>query len=299
MIDLHCHSTCSDGALSPLELLDCAEALGIQTLALTDHDTVDGVEEFMACAQARAVEAVPGVEVACQGPKSLVMHVVGLWCDHTDTVLLKLLEGIRDHRQDRNVKMIDRLSDLGCPVAWADVSAEAGDGVMGRPHFARVLVDKGFCRDHRDAFTRFLARGKPAYVRRQLPPVSEALEILSGAGAVCIWAHPLMSKTITGAKLHRVAKSLMPHGLDGIECYYSEYSLNQVRKALRHAGELGLLASGGSDFHGGNIPGISLGTGRGDLCVPPEILPPLRHRAALKRTVPLISRSAPLAIPDL
>jgi len=282
MIDLHCHSRESDGDLSVEALVALAEARGLTAVALTDHDTVSGIDGFLAAGRGRRVRAVPGVEVACQGDGSLIMHVVGLWPDHRDPALGAMLAGIRSARARRNDLMFERLAALGCRLERAAVERLAGGGVVGRPHVAQALIQAGHCRSHRDAFDRFLGRGKPAYVRRELTGAAEALRVLSAAGAVCIWAHPLMGNSVTGALVRRVVQALRPAGLDGLEVYYSDYGATDTRNAREYCEAMGLLQSGGSDFHGGNIPGIDLGVGRGGLCVPDALLEPLLARAREK-----------------
>lgn len=284
MVDLHCHSTFSDGACAPAALLRLAEARNLSAIALTDHDTVDGIEPFLTAGRTSPVEAIPGVEVACRGEGSLVMHIVGLWVNHRHPDLLALLSAARNGREQRNVAMVERLRGLGCPVELDDVRAVAGGGVLGRPHFAQVLVRQGHCRNQRDAFTQYLGRGKPAYVSRTLPPVEDVLAVLGAAGAASVWAHPLTSKAVTGAKLLRVADRLRGLGLDAIEVFYPDHTEHQTRTATEYARRLGLLISGGSDFHGDNVPGIGLGCGRGSLAVPDAIVGPLRQRALGKVT---------------
>ena len=285
MIDLHCHSTESDGAVTPAGLVELAVAGGLSAMALTDHDTVSGIDAFLAAGQGRLLRTVPGVEIACQGDGSAIMHLVGLWVDHRNPDLLRLLEGIRVGRQRRNLCLVDRLRRLGCPLELREVEALAGGAVVGRPHFAQALMRGGFCRSHRDAFDRFLGRGRPGYVQREITPVAEALRVLSAAGAVCIWAHPLMGNSVTGAYLRRTVERLRPLGLDGIEVYYADYGPTETRNAKEHAEALGLLQSGGTDFHGTNVPGIALGVGRGGLATPDSLLPPLEQRARDKAAV--------------
>jgi predicted metal-dependent phosphoesterase TrpH len=282
MIDLHCHSTESDGAVTPAGLVDLAVDCGLSALALTDHDTVSGIDAFLAAGQGRPLRTVPGVEIACQGEGSNIMHVVGLWMDHRDPALLRLLETIREGRRRRNICMADRLRQLGCALDLKAVEALAGGAVVGRPHFAKALINGGFCRNHRDAFDRFLGRGKPGYVQREITPVEEVLTVLSSAGGVCIWAHPLMGNSVTGAYLRRVVERLRPLGLDGIEVYYADYGPTETRNAMVHTEALGLLQSGGTDFHGTNVPGIAIGVGRGKLNTPDALLPPLEQRAREK-----------------
>jgi len=286
VIDLHCHSTCSDGAQTPAELVALAEEAGLTAVALTDHDTVSGVDGFLAAGRGRRVQVVPGVEVACQGDGSAILHVVGLWVDHTDAALLRLLEQIREDRHRRNLGMVERLCSLGCPVVLGEVEALAGGEVVGRPHFAQALVARGYCKGHRDAFDRYLGRGKPAYIGRRITPVETALAVLSAAGAVCIWAHPMMSHSITGARLRRVLARLVPLGMDGLEVYYSDYGDTETRVARETAEALGLLQSGGTDYHGSHVPGVRIGVGRGGLATPDALLGPLAQRAREKARRP-------------
>jgi 3',5'-nucleoside bisphosphate phosphatase len=292
MIDLHCHSTESDGAVTPAGLVALAAACGLTAVALTDHDTVSGLDAFLAAGQAPASASaapggsrprtVPGVEIACRGEGSAIMHLVGLWIDHRNAALGRLLEDIREGRHRRNLAMVERLRRLGCPLDLEVIAAAVGGEVVGRPHFAQALVQGGFCRSPRDAFDRYLGRGKPGYVPRDITPVADALRVLSAAGGVCIWAHPLMGNSVTGAYLRRVVARLRPLGLDGIEVYYADYGPTETRNAREHAEALGLLQSGGTDFHGSNVPGIALGVGRGALNVPDALLPPLEQRAREK-----------------
>ncbi|MBN2451489.1 MAG: PHP domain-containing protein, partial [Lentisphaeria bacterium] len=240
MLDLHCHSTCSDGALSPADLVARADAIGLTALALTDHDTVDGIEAFLAAGTQARTETIPGVEVACMGERSRILHIVGLWMDVHDPALTALLARVRRDRLDRNRDMVARLRALGCQIELADVVAAAGGAVVGRPHIARALVNSGSCRSIADAFGLYLGRGKPGYVLRVLPSVEEALGVLDRAGAVTVWAHALTSRSITGVGLRRIARHLASLGLDGIEVFYSDYTANQVEVARKCARDVGL-----------------------------------------------------------
>lgn len=282
MIDLHSHSTASDGTLAPAELVDQAEAVGLRALALTDHDTLAGLPAFLDAGRQSPVETVAGVEVACRYEKQN-LHLVGLFVDHRCRRLQDLLEHIRDARDQRNADMLGRLAEHGMDISAADLEPWCRGQVMGRPHMARVLVEQGHCRTVKEAFERFLGRGRPAYVQRQLPTPDEAIRALHAAGGVAVWAHPLAYGRLTNARLDRILTDLRAFGLDGMETYYSEYTANHTARALAAAAARGLLRAGGSDFHGTTIPGVSLGVGRGHLSVPDDCLEPLRQRAVRRR----------------
>ncbi len=272
MIDLHVHSTASDGTFSPTEIIDMAIAKKLRAIALTDHDTLAGIDEFLAAAKDQDIIAIPGVEVACNW-YGASLHLLGLFVDHGNHELNKLLTEIRDNRRLRNQRIIDNLNSNGIEIERAEIEAYSDGQALGRPHIARALIGKGLCRDMQDAFTRFIGRDAPCYSRRYLPMPERTIATLHQAGGVVILAHPFGGdkppKTIL---VRRKVKRLVQMGIDGMEVYYSDYTCRQTERALKIARDLKLLHSGGSDFHGFNQPGIELGTGRGNLKVPDTIL---------------------------
>ncbi|MFW5893506.1 MAG: PHP domain-containing protein [Verrucomicrobiota bacterium] len=277
MIDLHSHSTFSDGELSPGELLALAGKRGLRALALTDHDTTEGLAELER-AKIDGVERVPGVEVSAMLGADTI-HVVGLFIRPNTEILQNLLHKIRSSRDERNSKILRRLRFLGCPVDEPQLRACAGHGVMGRPHIARSLVAAGACSSIREAFNNFLGcRGK-AYVKRYRPSVQTAIEAIHTAGGVAVWAHPVGGRDLSESVLRARLQSLRDCGLDAVESHYSDHSPEQRRTVEALAGDAGLLLSGGSDFHGETMPGIDLAVGRGDLNVPDQFLLHLRARA--------------------
>jgi 3',5'-nucleoside bisphosphate phosphatase len=268
MIDLHVHSTASDGTFSPTEIVDIALAKKLRAVALTDHDTVSGLNEFIAAVKGRDFLAVPGVEIACTW-YGASLHLLGLFIDYKNLALNALLTEIRENRQLRNRRIIDNLNAKGVKLDWADVEAYGDGQVLGRPHIARALIDKGVCRDIQDAFSSFIGRDAPCYTRRYLPMPERAIEILHQAGGIVILAHPFGGdKPPKTLLIRRKIKRLAKMGIDGIEVYYSDYTCRQTERALKIARDFKLLHSGGSDFHGANQPGVELGTGRGNLKVP-------------------------------
>jgi predicted metal-dependent phosphoesterase TrpH len=280
--DLHCHSTYSDGTLTPTELVRLAAEKELAALALTDHDTVGGLAEFLAAPAPESLRRLGGVEISCED-EGRRLHLVGLGVRPGNHALCAMLDQVRDWRRQRNREMATRITELGLlhdGSALGRLIEEAE--VLGRPHLAAALVTEGACRTMREAFSRFLGRGRPAYVARRVSPLDEALRIVREAGGVAVWAHPLTTGSLTVAKFQKLAADYAGRGLDGVEAYYSEFTPHQIRTVERIAGETGLLLSGGSDFHGEHIPDISLGTGYGTLKVPATVLPPLLERIAAR-----------------
>ena len=280
MIDLHCHSTASDGTVSPEELPLLARKAGLTALALTDHDTVSGVESFLNAAKdVPNVRCIPGIELACRLESGEHCHIVGLFVDYRNDTLQRLCNQIVDWREERNRNMLGKLSELGMPLDYETLKARHADTVVGRPHIAEEMVNCGYCKTIRDAFQQYISRGRPAYCVREVPDGPTCLQAIHDAGGLAIWAHPMTSSSRTQPKCLAIATELRQFGLDGIEAYYSEHSLTQQDTVLKIAVQLNLAVSGGSDFHGDHIPEIKLGVGYGGLRVPDALLEELEKRA--------------------
>ncbi|MBR2364895.1 MAG: PHP domain-containing protein [Lentisphaeria bacterium] len=279
MIDLHTHSTASDGSDSPSLLVKNAVEKGLSAVALTDHDTVSGIPEFLEAGREAEIRTVPGVELSCRG-ENRELHIVGLFIDHETPSLLAFLEKMRQSRKQRNEEMLIRLNVIGFPLTWEELENEAGGESIGRPHFAQALIRKGYFQTPRDVFEQCLKRGKRAYVPRQLPSPAEGIRAIHEAGGIAVWAHPVSHNSGGSGRSHvrRCLKKLIPEGLDAIESYYSQFTAAQHEMVMELAEEYSLLSSGGSDYHGKNIPGLALGTGMGDLAVPDDLLFPLEER---------------------
>lgn len=281
-IDLHCHSTHSDGTLTPAELVRRAAELNLAAVALTDHDTVGGLPEFLAAPAPASLKRLGGVELSCENEGQRI-HLVALGIRSEDGELRALLEQVREWRRQRNREMAARLVELGLLPEDPELARLVEQvEVLGRPHLAAALVARGKCRTMREAFSRFLGRGRPAYIPRRVSPLDAALRAVHGAGGVAIWAHPLTTGSLTVVKFQRLADDYAERGLDGVEAYYSEFSPHQTRTVERVAAEAGLLLSGGSDFHGEHIPDIALGSGYGTLRVPASVLPALLEQIAAR-----------------
>lgn len=280
MIDLHTHSTASDGTFKPNKIIAAAEDLGLTAVALTDHDTLDGIGPFMDAARRCRTRAIPGVEIACSWYGGS-LHIVGLFVDPDDQPLRDLLATVRQARDTRNTRILRNLRNLGYEISEADLLAEAGGGVPGRPHIAAAVVEKGYFTENAQVFRALLSKGGPAYVRRYLPRPSVGIGAIHRAGGVAVWAHPAGGyDVIAPSRIRQVARTLKSQGLDAMEVFYCDHTPRQQEACGRIARELNLLASGGSDFHGRHMPKIRLGTGFGSLAVPDELLGPLENKAA-------------------
>ncbi|MEI6168444.1 MAG: PHP domain-containing protein [bacterium] len=270
MIDLHVHSTFSDGSMTPEELVELAAKSGITAMALTDHDGMMGIDRFMAACQQHGLRGIPGVEISIEHSGG-TLHMLGYFMDPHNPRLLEALARLRRGREERNQFILERLAALGMPLAWEDVASLAKEDVVGRPHFAQAMITKGYVKKKDEAFDHYLGKGKPAYVERDRFTVEESIELIRGAGGVPILAHPY-TLNMGRRRLREFLAELAAKGLQGIEAYYSEHSHEQHRFCLNMARDLGWVVTGGSDFHGAMNPHIRLGLGFGALDIPDELV---------------------------
>ncbi len=274
MIDLHTHSVYSDGTNTPAELVAMAEERGLRALALTDHDSVGGIPELLTAAETSSVEVVPGIELSAECEKG-TMHVLGYFIDHTCPTLLKKIEKVRSGRDERNLKILKKLNKLGYRLLWEDIERQAGRDVIGRPHIAAALVERGHVKSKKAAFELLLAKGRSGYVERDRYTARECIDLIRQAGGVSVLAHPA-TIYLSDEKLRVLVGELKEHGLGGIEAHYAENRPENIRKFTGWAEELNLICTGGTDFHGKNSPDLKLGTGFGQLRVPDEALEQLK-----------------------
>jgi len=276
VIDLHTHSTASDGSDAPRDLIDLARRQGLSALALTDHDTVEGLAEARTAAEEAGVRLVQGCELSCEvGPET--MHLLVYFLADGPGPLQDRLAGLQAARADRNRRIVAVLRDHGLDVTLEEILDEAGGGSVGRPHVAGVLLRKGYVASVQEAFDVWLAKGRPAYLDRERLLPAEAIALAHASGAVAVLAHPT-SLGFEPPALERFSAGLAADGLDGIECEYGRYG-PELRAGLRSlAGRLGLAVTGGSDYHGRYKPDIALGTALGDLNVPDDLLDALEAR---------------------
>jgi len=273
-VDLHTHSRYSDGSDSPAEIVTKAKALGLSAVALTDHDILDGIDEAVETAGID-IELVPGTELSVQW-EGRGMHLIAYWVE-TDSPLAGRLTEIQTGRTARNHEMVEALNSLGVELTMEELEAEAGVGVVGRPHFAAVLVRAKAADSISDAFDKYLAAGRPAYRPRNRIEATEIMDLARESGAVPSIAHPH-----TLADGREGFSELFPQfaelGAVGIECHYPEYPPEMRESLAKTVDELGLVPTGGSDYHGTYKPDISLGIGKGDLSVPDSCLERLAER---------------------
>jgi predicted metal-dependent phosphoesterase TrpH len=271
MIDLHSHTTASDGQHPPGELLALAATAGVKALAVTDHDTVAALVEARQAAEPLGIELVPGIEVS-SFLSGREIHILGHFVDPSDANLARYQLRLGDERRERMERMVERMRELGFPVSMDEVLAIARDAQLGRPHLARALVEKRICTSVKEAFDRFLADGKPAWVDRFRLPASEAIQMIHDAGGTATLAHPGSSR-VNEFEI----KQLREVGLDGLEVHHSDHVPSHREKLLRVAKELELIPTAGSDFHGEAVaPGRKIGAESMD----PAAFEALRARAA-------------------
>ena len=260
-VDLHLHTIASDGRLSPTELVHLAAKQGLKTIAVTDHDTTDGLPEaFEAARQCPGMRIIPGIELSADVPGDEV-HVLGYFIDPENRELQSELARFREGRLGRAKAMVEKLDELGIHVDWERVQHFAGEGAVGRPHIALALVEAGYCREPKDAFPEYLGRNGLAYVERVKLTPAGAVEMIRQAGGVAVLAHPAYMNDMESG-----IANLAGIGLSGMEVHYAKYRDDTIRQLARLAREYNLIPCGGSDYHG---------LGNSDECLPGENGPPM------------------------
>jgi predicted metal-dependent phosphoesterase TrpH len=278
MIDLQTHSIYSDGSFSPTELVVKARQVNLKAIALTDHDTVEGIAEFLAAGGKHHQVVVPGVELSAESslPPNGHLHILGLFIDHQSQELQQSLAFLRRHRQERALNMIDMLNRIGLSITPEELQAVVGTGVAARPHIARIMLDKGYVKSMHQAFIDYLSKGAPGFVEKVKYSDQEVIRLIKNNGGLSVAAHPHLMNYETFEELAKKILELQEIGLDAVEVYYPGYTRNFTLKLKKLAEESGLLLSGGSDFHGTFKGNIELGTGRGDLNVPDAVYDALK-----------------------
>lgn len=275
--DLHTHSTASDGSDAPARVIELAVEAGLGAVALTDHDTQEGVGEAQSAATRAGIELIPGVELSLQSDGG-GMHLIVLWLRPGPGPLQDRLQGLQDGRGTRNERIVELLAESGVPITIDEVLEEAGGGTVGRPHIAAVMMRHGYVADIRSAFDEWLGAGKPAYVGRDRLDPEEAISLARESGAVPVLAHPHTLGITTASAMSDLLTRLKRAGLVGLEGLYSSYRAHERAGYADLARRFELLPSGGSDYHGTYKPGLSIGSGYGDLVVPGDLLESLRAR---------------------
>ena len=244
-IDLHLHTTASDGRFTPAELVAKMAGLGLEVIAITDHDTVAGVAPALAAAKAfPKLTLIGGVEINTDVEQGEA-HMLGYFVDDADATLVSNLDNLRDSRVTRAKRMLEKLGSLGVTVSWMRVQELAGSATIGRPHIAQALLEKGYITSFREAFDKYIGRDAPAYVEREKMTQEAAVELILNAGGLPVLAHPY-----TVGEVEPMVRRLKNAGLVGLEAYYKDYSPAKVRELVAMARKYSLLVTGGSDYHG-------------------------------------------------
>ena len=275
-IDLHIHTTASDGTYTPTEAVRLAHSLGLKAIAITDHDTVAGYAEARREGDRLGVEIVPGIEISTRYGRSI--HILGYDIDTKSQILADRLVWMIRERDERNRRMVEAMAADGIPISYERMRNRFGTAI-GRPNFGQVLVELGYASSVQDAFDRYIEKGQKYYRSRSMLSIEQTVETIVQAGGVAVLAHPFQYR-LDDAGLRELIEHCMDHGLGGMECLYSGYTPEQSDYLLGLAKEYGLTPTGGSDFHGRNKPAISMGSGKGSLFVPYELLEGLKERKA-------------------
>ena len=271
-IDLHIHSTASDGSLTPADIIDHAQKLNLAAIAITDHDSVDGSKEALQIDIPPSLHFLTGVEISAAHPPffpgSGSFHILGYAIHLDNRDLNQALSKLQDARKNRNPEILKRLNKLGFRISLEEVNQEVGEGQLGRPHIAYAMLKKGFVASINEAFDKYLGNAGPAYVDKDRIECEQAISIIRAAGGVPVLAHPALLNIENDQKLDALLQNLMEIGLAGIEVYYPGHSPQQIRQYTELAENYGLLMTGGTDFHGSITPDTKMGSGDGDLFVP-------------------------------
>lgn len=265
VVDFHTHSTCSDGTMTPSELVLYAEKRGLSAFALTDHDSVDGIKEAMVQAEKCNIEFIPGIEFSAA--ENTETHIIGLFIDPENEFLLKTIQRLKDSRRRRMEDICRKLRLLGLDITHDEALKIAGGNFVGRAHIAKLMVEKGYCQTIRECFDKYIGLGKPAYSEKNELTAIEAVKAIRKAGGLAFLAH-LNQTGYDEKQTEELLLALKEAGLNGIEGYYPEYDKNHISTYRALAEKLNLALSGGSDFHGSMKPHIEIGVGSGNLKIP-------------------------------
>ena len=276
-VDLHCHSTASDGTLAPADVLRLAADAELSGVALTDHDTVGGVAEAAAEAEKLGIDFIPGIEISAEFPHPGTMHILGYGVNPDSPSLKDLTSQLIAGRDNRNPRIVARLNELGVSITMDEWEAQAKGNVLGRPQLAAILQRKGYVSSIKQAFDKYIGQGAPAYFDKERLSPGRALEMIRDSGGLAVLAHPIQLRTENDAQLEKIVKDLVDLGLAGIEVIHSDHDAAHVARYTALADRFRLLKTGGSDFHGGNKKDIDLGTAHGRR-IPRQFFDALREK---------------------
>ncbi len=282
-IDLHIHSTASDGTLSPIEILELAQSLNLGAIAITDHDTIDGSKDALSFGIPPSIKFLTGVEISASPPPLFTfsgsLHILGYDINLEDPILNQTLETLQHARKVRNPRILKLLSELGIELSITEIHTAFAGCQHGRPHIAQLMVKKGFAETVDEAFNKYLGKGRPAYVDKYRIDCTKAIEIILNAGGIPVLAHPILLEIEKDEVLEDLIITLKEMGLKGIEVYYPQHSPERIGYYMKIANRHNLLMTGGTDFHGRIKPEIKMGSGTGDLFIPYELYEALIQRS--------------------
>jgi len=281
LVDLHVHSTVSDGLFPPHEVVRLAAEMGLRAVALTDHDTVAGVPEALAAGRALGIEVIPGVEFSADFDDG-ACHILGYFIDHTHQPFLDLLHAARQGREERNLKILARLNELGIPLTMEEVTRGAKEGVLTRGHFASALMERKVVKNWDEAFQKYLGRDGLAYVSRRRVTPADAIQAVRAAGGLAALAHPRQLNR-GAAETDEWIERLAAAGLEAVETASPDHTPNYARRYKAAAERLGLLEVGGTDWHGRPEANIRLGLGAGSMAVHYDLVQRMKDRLAARR----------------
>jgi len=271
LVDLHIHTSTSDGSYSPKEIVALAQEQGLKAIAITDHDTIEGNKHAVAAGIDRGLEVIPGVEISVEWNKRPV-HILGYYIDWEHKSLASQLRNLVAFREERNPQIVKKLNLLGLQLSYDDVKKVAGEGTVGRPHFAQVLVEKGYVKNEDQAFSKYLQRGASAYVEKKRLSPQEGIRLIKDARGIAVLAHPFTTDGITDREMEPFIVHFKQLGIEGIEAFYPLHTSQQTLQLQDLAKKYRLLVTGGTDFHGKQKPHIRLGRGFGNMQVPYQIV---------------------------
>lgn len=275
-IDLHIHSDASDGTFSAAQLLENAVHLKLRAISITDHDTLEGCKAAYRVGIPASLRFVIGVEISADSPADYPcfgsLHILGYGVRTDDPVLNSKLSVLRDARKNRNPQMIRKLQGLGIDISMSELENAFGDAQIGRPHIAKLMVEKGYIRSIDEAFDKYIGRRGPAYTEKYRLPCDETIAAIRNSGGIAVLAHPILIRAVDpGSPIEKLISVLKDMGLEGLEVYYPEQYPNNISYYTNIAKRFGLLMTGGTDFHGTIKPDIRMGTAKGNFGVPDEI----------------------------
>lgn len=277
-IDLHIHSTISDGTMTPGDIVSLAENMGLEAISITDHDTVDGIVEAQRAAVGKKIEVIPGIELSSQY-QEYEFHILGYYINYHDETLQQNLVLLQKERNKRNKAIVEKLKSMGINISFNKLIELSGGGQCGRPHIARLLVNYGVTASVDEAFDKYLRKGKAAYCERFVYDVRKCIKLITDSGGIAVLAHPY-ALTRSGCFLPAMLSTLKRFGLGGVEIYYPNHTKKFRKQLINLAKRYELLATGGSDFHDKSRPGMSLANGE-NVSVPSSLLPPMRSYLGL------------------